>query len=214
MSAAQTPAPSPSGTDWRARIRNSRLGTFLVLALTTSLVLVGAWFVQQPGEGGGEGEGTGIGSAQAVELTASSNAPPPEVGAPATDFTARTTTGETLTLSDLKGRPVWLTFGASWCSACRVEMPDIQAAYEANKSDGLEVVGVYLSETDGEVTSFNERLGLTFPAVSDPDTKVASSYKVMGIPAHFFIDARGNISSMHVGVLDEKTIEESLAAIR
>lgn len=211
MSIDTDPTPSHTGSDWRTRIRTSRFGTLAVLAVTTLLVLAGAWLVQQPSQDTEEG---GIGSAQAVELTSTSTAPAPEVGAPATDFTARTIDGQTVRLSDLKGRPVWLTFGASWCSACRVEMPDIQATYAREKSNGLEIVAVYLSEDTTAVTQFNERLGLTFPSIPDPETQLASTYKVMGIPAHFFIDKEGRISSMHVGVLDPATIDESLAAIR
>ncbi|MDQ1323895.1 MAG: cytochrome c biosis protein CcmG, thiol:disulfide interchange protein DsbE, partial [Chloroflexota bacterium] len=42
---------------------------------------------------------------------------------------------------------MWLTFGASWCPDCRVEAPDIEAAYQANKDKGLAVVGVFISES-------------------------------------------------------------------
>lgn len=199
--------------DWRARLRSSRLGTALVLAVTTALVLVGAYLVQGSGADQTTAEGGMPNGATAVELTAAQSGPPPEIGGPAGDFTAVTTTGESISLSALRGKPVWITFGASWCTSCRVEAPDIEAAYQANKAAGLEVVGVYLSETDSEVTAFAQRAGLTYPGVADPDTAIASSYRVMGIPAHYFVDRDGNIQAMHVGVLNEQQIKDSLALI-
>lgn len=205
--------PADAPQDWRSRLRASRFGTFGVLAATLCLVMIGAFLVQQSQSSDTEelqAESAGV---TAVQLAAEQSGPPPEIGAPAQDFTARTVDGTPVTLSELRGKPVWLTFGASWCSACRVEMPDIQTAYEKGKADDLEVVGIYLSEDSTRVTQFADRLGLTFPHVPDPQTTVASAYRVMGIPAHFFIDREGNIQAMRVGILDENTIQQSLASI-
>lgn len=204
-------APPPA--DWRARLRGSRFGTVLVLGITTALVLVGVYVVKS-----GDAEQTVADSAMsagatAVEVTGAQTGPPPTIGGQANDFTAATVTGETLTLSELRGRPVWITFGASWCTSCRVEAPDIEAAYQQHKAAGLEVVGVYLKETPGQITSFTQRAGLTYPGIADPETTIASSYRVMGIPAHYFVDREGIIRSMHVGVLSEQQIAGALATI-
>ena len=65
-----------------------------------------------------------------------------------------TADGTPISLSDYAGKPVWLTFGASWCPDCRVEAPDIEAAYQANKDKGLAVVGVFISESADDIAGY------------------------------------------------------------
>lgn len=199
--------------DWRTRLRGSRYGTLIVLAITAALVCVGAYLVRPGGASGPEAAATTGGGVQAVELSGSRSGPAPEVGAPAPAFTATAADGRSVSLADYRGRPVWLTFGASWCSACRVEAPDIQAAYEARKAGGLAVVAVYLSEDAMDVTQFSDRLGLTYVHIPDPQTALASAYRVMGIPAHVFIDRQGVVRSIQVGILTPERIEASIAQI-
>lgn len=216
-------AASPGGAavadgDWRARLRSSRFGTVAVLAITLALVLVGSYLLtgRSGDQAGTAGDGTE--KVSAVQLQKAPTGPPPEVGKAAPDFTATTTEGAKLTLSGLRGRPVWLTFGASWCSSCRAEFPDIQAAHAAAstagaKPGGLAVVGVHLSEDAATVTAYAKRIGLTYPLVPDPQTAVASTYRVMGVPAHVFIDSEGVIRSIDMGILGPDQLRDRLAKI-
>lgn len=197
--------------DWRERVRTSRLGTMGVLTLTAALVVLGAYFLRPDApiaaKAGNEG------SVESVELTAAASGPAPEVGQAAPGFTGVSIDGKKVSLAQLKGKPVWLTFGASWCSACRVEAPDIQAAHAEGEPKDLAIVAFYLSEEAMTVKTFAQRLGLTFDQVPDPETQVASSYRVMGIPAHFFIDRDGVLRSTHVGILSEEKIATALKEI-
>ena len=63
---------------------------------------------------------------------------------PAPDFTLTDQYGETHTLSDYQGQTVFLNFWATWCGPCKMEMPDIQALYEAwdENAGDLVVLGV------------------------------------------------------------------------
>lgn len=192
--------------DWRERLRTSRFGTIGVLVVTTLLVMVGAWFAQKP-SGSAEGDVT------AVSVTGEQLGPPPAVGAPAQDFTARTLDGKEVRLSDYKGRPVWLLFGATWCSSCRAEVADVEAAYQQAKDAGVEIISLYLSEDAGTVQEYTSGTGLSYLHVPDPRTDVASAYRVMGIPAHYFVDKEGKIASIDIGALDRSTMDEKLASI-
>jgi peroxiredoxin len=193
----------PAG--WRARIRESRLGTLAVLGVTAVLVMVGAYLVDRPD--------SATGGITAVELTGAKSGPPPVVGQPAQDFTATTVDGQQVSLSGYRGRPVWLTFGATWCAPCRAEAPDIQAAYEQAKPDGVVVIAVYLSEDAAEVRDYTGRIGLGYVHVADPDTRIASAYRVLGIPAHYFIDRSGVLRSIKIGVLTRARVDSALAEI-
>ncbi|XVX19629.1 redoxin domain-containing protein [Actinomycetota bacterium] len=206
--AHQTPSPAtvPDG-DWRARLRASRFGTLAVLALTLAVVLGAAWAVNRPVEDNSDG------GVSTVTLTGDRSGPAPKVGQPAPDFSATTIDGKQVRLSELKGRPVWVTFGASWCTACRTEAPDIEAVYGKSRPAGLEIVSVYINESAPNVQDYTQRLGLTMPAVVDQDTKVASAYRVLGIPAHYYIDSSGVLRATQVGSMSEAKMTEQVRRI-
>jgi peroxiredoxin len=189
--------------DPRARVRESRLGTLLVLAVTAAVVMVGAYMV------GHDSSKAGV---SAVDVGAS-DGPAPKVGTAAHDFTATTTDGKKVSLSSYKGQPVWLTFGASWCAACQAEAPDIQAAYEKAKAGGAVVLAVSISEDSATALEYAKRVGLTYPQIADPDTRIASAYKVNGIPAHFFIDKAGILRSAKTGGLSPENMASALKEI-
>jgi cytochrome c biogenesis protein CcmG/thiol:disulfide interchange protein DsbE len=196
-----TTAAKPKG--WQQRIRESRFGTVLVLAVTAALVMVGAYMVNKP-----SAAQAGV---SAVDVTAGSG-PAPKVGAPAQDFTATTADGKQVSLSSYKGKAVWLTFGASWCAACVAEAPDIQAASEKFKASVV-VLGVFINEDSSTVRDYAARVGLTFPIVADPDSKIAGEYRVYGIPAHFFIDKAGILRATKTGGLSPEQMATSLGDI-
>ena len=202
MSQVETVNP-PRGL--QERIRDSRLGTLLVLAVTAALVMGGAYLVDRPAAAE-----LGI---QAVSVSGPGGGAAPKIGSPAQDFTATTVDGEEVSLGSYKGKAVWLTFGATWCAACVAEAPDVQAAYQKFADKGVVVLGIYLSEDSATVRDFRDRLELTYPHIADPDTRIASAYRVNGIPAHYFIDRTGVLRDMKTGGLSEETMDAALTAI-
>lgn len=182
---------APAGSRWR---------TLLAIAVVAALVIGGGWWVTRPVmTGGAEGN--------FAQVAVPNGAAAPKVGAPAPDFTAVTTDGRTIKLSELRGKPVWLNFGASWCAPCRVEAPDIQAAHAAQLG-GVQVVAVYLGEDKPAVDSFARSLGLTYSHVPDPEKNLAAAWGVNGIPVHWFIGPDGTIRATQVGILGPERIKE------
>lgn len=188
----------PAGSRWR---------TLAAIAAVTSVVVGGGWWMTRPVmTGGSEGAFT------PVSISVPDAAHAPAVGTPAPDFTARTTDGRSVTLSELRGRPVWLNFGATWCAPCRVEAPDIQAAHEASAA-GIQVVSVYMGEDPAAIDPFAGSLGLTYTHIPDPDKTLTSAWGVNGIPVHWFIDARGTIRATQVGILGPERIQELVSSV-
>jgi cytochrome c biogenesis protein CcmG, thiol:disulfide interchange protein DsbE len=204
-----TPQASPP-KGWQQRIRESRFGTVLVLAVTAALVMVGAYFVQRPTASATKGGSAGGTTATNV---VAGDGPAPKIGSPAQDFTGTTTDGKQVSLSSYKGQSVWLTFGASWCAACVAEAPDIQTASEKFKAKGVVVLAISISEDSATVKDYANRVGLTYPMIADPNTTIASLYRVYGIPAHFFIDKAGFLHATKTGGLSTEQMDTALTEL-
>ena len=131
-------------------------------------------------------------------------------GETAPDFTLIDLEGQPVSLSDWQGRPVLINFWATWCGPCEVEMPAVQAAYEAHQEDGLVVLAVAVEDTAENVERFFAKHDLTFQPLMD-DGVVSRAYRVPGLPTSFFVNADGQITAVHIGMLNESKIEEYLA---
>ncbi len=185
------------------RLGSDRLRTVIVIAVATVAIGTVAFIVDQPADD----------RLTAVTLTGDTAAAAPVVGAFPPDFTATAVDGTTVTLSALRGKPVWLTFGASWCGDCRAEAPDLQATYAKFKDRGLVVVGIFIEEDANAVRDYAGRVGFTFPMIADPDTRIARRYRTLGIPTHFFIGADGVIREVRLGGLEPAEMERLASSL-
>jgi cytochrome c biogenesis protein CcmG/thiol:disulfide interchange protein DsbE len=140
---------------------------------------------------------------------------PATVGSPAPDFSTQTLDGATVRLSQLHGKPVLLNFWATWCTACEVEMPELQRASERYGSQGMTVLAVNYHETNtAEMRIFLKRLGARFPAVYDPDGRIATAYGVaIGLPVSVFIDRSGKVAFIQVGQMSTTLLDNKVRSI-
>lgn len=119
------------------------------------------------------------------------------VGDVAPDFVAATTTGDSIRLSDLRGKVVLLQFTASWCGVCRKEMPyierDIWLKYKDRKDFAL--FGIDRDEPLDKVVAFGRKVGVTYPLALDPGAQVFSLYALResGITRNVLIGRDGRI---------------------
>ncbi len=133
-------------------------------------------------------------------------------GQPAPAFTLQTPDGQTLKLSDLKGKPVLLNFWATWCAPCLIEMPALEQTYRKYKDQGLVVLGVNQAESPERVAQYMKTWGLSFPTVLDPDTAVAQQYRVTGYPTTWLIDRDGVARQLRRGAFGNADQIERLLA--
>ena len=156
-------------------------------------------------ESGEEGTDTSAAHTGADEGTAE------EQTLPAIDFTLTDQYGNTHTLSDYKGKTVFLNFWATWCPPCRAEMPDIQKLYETYDTEGddaLVVLGIAApgmgSERSEEgIKDFLDEHGYTYPVLMDTTGDIFMGYGVFSYPTTFMIDKDGNVFGYASGQLSE-----------
>ena len=156
-------------------------------------------------ESGEEGTDTSAAHTGADEGTAD------EQTLPAIDFTLTDQYGNTHTLSDYKGKTVFLNFWATWCPPCRAEMPDIQKLYETYDTEGddaLVVLGIAApgmgSERSEEgIKDFLDEHGYTYPVLMDTTGDIFMGYGVFSYPTTFMIDKDGNVFGYASGQLSE-----------
>jgi len=117
----------------------------------------------------------------------------------AIDFKLKDLTGKEMSLSDLKGKKVFLNFWATWCPPCKEEMPEIQKLYEETKNSDVVIVAVEIGEPLSTVKSFIDSNKYTFKVLLDSDQSVSSKYNIASIPTSYFIDVDGNIISKKIG---------------
>jgi hypothetical protein len=77
----------------------------------------------------------------------------------------------------------------------------------------LVVLAIFISEDALAVKDYADRVGLTYRKVADPDTRIASDYRIMGIPSHYFIDSSGVLRLLRIGSLDPAGMEAALNGI-
>lgn len=137
-------------------------------------------------------------------------------GQVAPDFSLETLTGETLRLSDFRGRPVLLNFWNSWCPPCRTEMSELQQVQEA-LGDRVVILAInllYQEDRLEDVYAFVREQGLTFPILLDRDGQVVTDYRVGSLPTSFFVDAEGKIYLVQVGPMTRSFIESILREMK
>lgn len=136
----------------------------------------------------------------------------------APDFTLTDQFGNSHTLSEYKGKTVFLNFWATWCGPCRMEMPYIQKVYEdyGSNSGDVIILGVANPKTGDqpnnsdvtreEVESFLSENGYTYPVAMDLDGSIFAAYGIQAFPTTFMIDKNGNVYGYAAGSLSEDMI--------
>lgn len=133
----------------------------------------------------------------------------------APDFTLVDQYGNTHTLSDYKGKTVFMNFWATWCPPCRAEMPDIEQIYKDYGLNEEEVIVLGVAfpnmgneKSKEEVIEFLEKDGYTFPVVMDEEGALAYYYSISAFPTTFLINPDGSVEGYVQGMMTRESMDD------
>lgn len=198
--------------------------SFLVLVLVLAALIGGAYVLYGRLSAGAGADNLSVQTPPSAQTPGETGAPQdsaapeeterPKVEAP--DFTAVDADGEEVKLSDYVGKPIVLNFWASWCTPCKSEMPEFNAAWEELEG---EVQFLMVNMTDGaretveSAREYVEGEGFTFPVLFDTKSEAAIAYSAYSLPTTYFIDAEGYVTARAVGAIDGETLQKGLDLI-
>ncbi|WP_410489349.1 peroxiredoxin family protein [Bacillus sp. DTU_2020_1000418_1_SI_GHA_SEK_038] len=134
------------------------------------------------------------------------NLPGLKVGLKAPDFELKNLEGETVRLSDYKGKKVILNFWATWCPPCKAEMPAMQNFYE-EVDDEIVILAINI-DPEYDVAGFAKEMDIHFPILLDDKDEVNTAYKILTIPTTFFINEKGIITHKHLSAMTIEMMRE------
>jgi len=122
-----------------------------------------------------------------------------ETGQEAPDFSLELLNGDIITLSELRGKVVFINFWATWCGPCVEELPDIQKLAEsADYAGDLVILAINCGEQKEKVAEFIEKNNYSFNVGVDGG-EIQDLYPTLGIPYTVIINADGIITQTHLG---------------
>lgn len=147
--------------------------------------------------------------------------PVAETAKPAPEFALPGLNGQTVRLSDYRGKIVLVNFWGTWCEPCKEETPALQVAYQKLRDQGLMIIGVDLRkqerpgpEGDADVRAFAERFGVTYPIALDVGGETARAYQVLPLPTSYIVDQSGTIRFVRVGIITAEEVEALFTRLR
>ena len=124
-------------------------------------------------------------------------------GLPAPNFTFPGLDGKMVSLTDYKGKVVFLNIWATWCPPCREEMPSMERLYQKLKDEDFIILAVSIDTSGAKaVAPFVKDYKLSFPVLLDDKGKSQSLFSTTGIPESFIIDKEGVLAQITIGPRD------------
>lgn len=106
--------------------------------------------------------------------------------------------GKVLTLEQLRGKPVLITFWASWCGPCRVELPELQRLHDELGDKGFVLLAVNVDSSVSAARRFLELYKLQIPVYRMEQADLAQ-IGVSGIPTNLLLDREGRPVQLYEG---------------
>jgi len=118
----------------------------------------------------------------------------------APDFSFTSSSGEYITLEDLKGKVVMLDFWATWCPPCVASVPELRNLYRRySNNSSFVLIGVSSDFEEGAWRSFTDKNKMLWPQYRDHDRRIAEAFNIRAFPTYVIIDHEGILRFQSVG---------------
>jgi len=134
------------------------------------------------------------------------------VGKPAPAFEYTDSDGRMWKLSDLRGKVVFLSFWATWCTTCESEMPSKDSLNNKMQGKPFQMLGVLFRDDPANLVPYKRTHVLNLPTLISPENEASKKYGITGVPETFIIDKEGIVREKLVGPRDWSS-EEQIALI-
>ncbi|MGN6377506.1 MAG: TlpA family protein disulfide reductase [Gaiellales bacterium] len=137
---------------------------------------------------------------------------PKSMRGPAPQFSGPTITGGHVSLAQFHGRPLIVTFFASWCPPCKQDAPRI-AALARKYGSRIQIVGIDGGDTKTGAHKFLAHYGWRFPILWDPDNNQYVPFGVAAQPTTFVIDSQGKLVERFLGPIDTAVAQRVISRL-
>ena len=132
-------------------------------------------------------------------------------GKMAPDFALQSVDGNTVHLSDFRGKAVLLNFWATWCSPCKIEMPWFVELQKQYGPEGLQVVGVAMDDASKEdIAKFAKDMGVNYPILIGKESVGDAYGGVQFLPTTYFIGRDGKVVGHEFGLKSRSEFEDNI----
>ena len=131
----------------------------------------------------------------------------------APEFSLPQLSGETLKLSDYRGKIVLLDFWATWCDPCRDEIPQFVALQNKLGNRGFQIIGISMDDSPEPVRDFYQQFKMNYPVVMG-NAQIGELYGgILGLPITFVIGREGRIYFKHIGATDISLLNREIEGL-
>ena len=125
----------------------------------------------------------------------------------APEFTLTDLKNKKVSLSDYKGKYVMINFWATWCSACKSELPDLEKFYNENKNNkDFKFLTIDVGENKDVLEKFMKENKYNFDVLLDKNTEVSYDYTATALPTTVLIDKEGYIKKIILGAMNKNSM--------
>ena len=149
----------------------------------------------------------------------------PLKGKPAPAFTLEDLTGKKVSLASYKGKVVLINFWATWCGPCKLETPWLIELRNKYGAKGFEVLGIDSEGDDARpgspqwakdraaIDKFAQQEKIPYPVLVNGDSLAKAFGGLDDLPASFYVDRKGTVTIVQVGIDTEETIEGNIKKV-
>lgn len=131
----------------------------------------------------------------------------PKINNPTLEFTLPDINGKTQNLNSIGAKIIIINFWATWCPPCQYEMPELESIYKKYKNKGVQIIGIAERSNIADIKKFIQDKKITYSILIDQNEKVADNYKIIGLPATFILNYKGENLALYDGYTPPEKLE-------